>query len=82
MFETFKVPSLYVAANAVMSLLQSGRTTGVVLETGEEETSIVPIYEGCCLRYAFGHTPLDGKSVTYYMWKLLSERGYDFSSSG
>jgi actin-related protein len=35
MFETFNVPAMYVAIQAVLSLYASGRTTGIVLDSGE-----------------------------------------------
>jgi actin len=44
MFETFNVPSLYVAVQAVLSLYSSGRTTGIVLDSGAGVTNTVPIY--------------------------------------
>ena len=33
MFETFNVPAMYVAIQAVLSLYASGRTTGIVLDS-------------------------------------------------
>ena len=47
MFETFDVPALYIAASNVLALYASGRTTGVVLDSGHDSTYVVPIYEGC-----------------------------------
>jgi actin-related protein len=35
MFETFNVPAMYVAIQAVLSLYSSGRTTGVVMDSGD-----------------------------------------------
>merc|ERR1711997_1413274 len=35
MFETFSVPQFYVQIQAVLSLYSSGRTTGVVLDSGD-----------------------------------------------
>ncbi|XP_072013693.1 actin, muscle-like isoform X2 [Amphiura filiformis] len=81
MFETFDVPALYLAADAAMSLLQSGRTTGIVLEAGDGSTHMVPIYEGRCLPYCLAHLPLNGRDITDNLRTLLRERGYDFNLS-
>lgn len=35
MFETFNVPAMYVAIQAVLSLYASGRTTGIVVDSGD-----------------------------------------------
>ena len=46
MFETFDVPAFYVQIQAVLSLYASGRTTGIVLDSGDGVSHVVPIYEG------------------------------------
>uniref|UniRef100_A0A286Y2H0 Actin beta n=6 Tax=Rodentia TaxID=9989 RepID=A0A286Y2H0_CAVPO len=35
MFETFNTPAMYVAIQAVLSLYASGRTTGIVMDSGD-----------------------------------------------
>ena len=46
MFETFKVPAFYVQIKAVLSLYSSGRATGIVFDSGDGVSHVVPIYEG------------------------------------
>ena len=40
MFETFNTPATFVAVRAVLSLYASGRTTGIVLQSGERCVSL------------------------------------------
>ena len=81
MFETFNVPSFYVSIQAVLALYASGRTTGVVVDSGGSVTHVVPIYKGYALPHAVLRLDLGGRDVTEYMQKLLSERGYSFTTS-
>merc|ERR1712038_1885881 len=49
MFETFNMPAMYVAIQAVLSLYASGRTTGIVMDSGDGVSHGVPVYEGYAL---------------------------------
>jgi len=81
MFETFNVPCLYVAIQAVLSLYSAGRTTGIVCDSGDGVTHTVPIYEGFSIPHAVSRIQLAGRDLTGFMAKLLTERGYNFTSS-
>uniref|UniRef100_UPI00398E86BA actin, cytoplasmic 1-like isoform X1 n=1 Tax=Pristiophorus japonicus TaxID=55135 RepID=UPI00398E86BA len=82
MFESFKVPAMYVAVQAVLALYASGRTTGLVMDSGDGVTHTVPIYEGYCLPHAVYRFDLAGRDITQYFVRILMEVGYSFISSG
>jgi len=75
MFETFQVRGLYVAIQAVMSLYSNGRTTGLVVDSGDGVTHTVPVFEGFSIPHAVEKNTIAGREVTAYFVKILSDDG-------
>lgn len=81
LFESFSIPAFYVAIQAVLSLYASGRTSGIVIDSGDGVTHTVPIYEGYSLPHAVLRIDLAGRDLTHWMAKLLMQKGYSFTTS-
>jgi actin-related protein len=81
MFEVFNVPCLYVSVQSVLALYSNGRTTGVVLDSGDGVSHTVPIYEGYAIPHAIQRIHLAGRDITTYLQKILDERGYSFTTN-
>ncbi|CAI5463437.1 unnamed protein product [Closterium sp. Yama58-4] len=75
MFETLNFPAMYVAIQSVLALYSSGRTTGLVLDSGYGLSSAVPVFEGLAVPNGILNLNLGGGELTGYLRKLLDERG-------
>jgi centractin len=80
-FEAFQVPSLYVAVPAVLALYAAGRTTGVVLDVGDQVMSAVPVAEGHVASHAITRVDLGGRDVSDRLAILLRKTGTSLLSS-
>ncbi|CAK1555950.1 unnamed protein product [Leptosia nina] len=80
-FETFNVPALFLSMQAVLSLYATGRTTGVVLDSGDGVTHSVPIYEGFAMPHSIMRVDVAGRDVTRYLRLLLRKEGVNLRTS-
>ncbi|KAK3640334.1 Centractin [Elasticomyces elasticus] len=81
LFETFNVPALYTSIQAVLSLYASGRTTGVVLDSGDGVSHAVPVYEGFAITNSIRRIDVAGRDVTEHLQTLLRKGGNVFHTS-
>merc|ERR1711962_65283 len=81
MFGTFNMPAMFISIQAVLSLYASGRTTGLVEDIGDGVTHVVPVYEGFALPHAIMRLDLAGRDITRYLMKIMTERGYSFTTT-
>jgi hypothetical protein len=79
-FETAGAPRLCAANSGVLSLLASGRTTGIVLECGGGVASAVPVFEGFALHHATLKIYLGGQDLTAALQLTLQTGGADYVS--
>jgi len=79
MFEEYGFQACYIAIQAVLTLYAQGLLTGVVVDSGDGVTHIVPVYEGFSLPHLIKRLNVAGRDVTRYLIKLLLLSGYAFN---
>ncbi|KAJ3003259.1 UNVERIFIED_CONTAM: Arp2/3 complex subunit, actin nucleation center, partial [Siphonaria sp. JEL0065] len=79
MFEYYGFNGVYVAIQAVLTLYAQGLQTGVVVDSGDGVTHIVPVYAGFALPHLTRRLDVAGRDITRYLIKLLLLRGYAFN---
>jgi len=82
MFESFNVPGLYIAVQAVLAIAASWTSrqlgertlTGTVVDSGDGVTHVIPVAEGYVIGSCIKHIPIAGRDITYFIQQLLRER--------
>merc|ERR1712136_639104 len=72
------MPAMYVAIQAVLSLYASGRTTGIVMDSGDGVSHTVPIYEGYALPHAILRLDSAGRELVRDIKEKLCYVALDF----
>ena len=81
LFETFNVPALYTSVQAVLSLYASGKTTGLVLDSGDGVSHAVPVFQGFAIPNSIRRIDVAGRDVTEHFQQLLRKSGRIFHTS-
>ena len=82
MFESFNVPGLYIAVQAVLGLAASWTNrpeserslTGTVIDSGAGVTHVIPVADGYVIGSSIKHIPIAGRDVTSFIQNLLVNR--------
>jgi len=82
MLETFNVPGLYIAVQAILALAASWTSkqvtertlTGTVIDSGDGVTHVIPVAEGYVIGSCIQHIPLAGRDITNFVQQMLRDR--------
>lgn len=81
MLEKYEFPAVKISIQATLVLYAQGLLTGVVLDSGDGVTHIVPVYEGVCPPHWIARINIAGRHITEHLIKLLQLRGYNFNKT-
>jgi len=79
MFEKYRFKGVHVAIQAILTLYAQALMSGVVVDSGDGVTHIVPVYEGYSLEAQTRRIDVAGRDVTKNLIRLLLLRGYAFN---
>jgi actin-related protein 2 len=81
MFEKYGFAGAKVNIQAMLVLYAQGLLTGVVVDSGDGVTHVVPVWEGICPPLLVRRLDVAGRHITRHLIKLLQIRGYNFNRS-
>lgn len=81
MFEKYGFSAAKVEIQAMLVLYAQGLIKGVVVDSGDGVTHIVPVWDNTCPTHLIKRLDVAGRHVTRYLIKLLQGRGYNFNRS-
>ena len=79
MFEEYGFQGLHVAIQAMLVLYAQGLLTGVVVDSGDGVSHIVPVSQGFVPVHLVTRLNVAGRHITRYLIKLMLLRGYSFN---
>jgi actin-related protein 2 len=81
MFETYGFAGAKVEIQAMLVLYAQGLLKGVVVDSGDGVTHVVPVWDSVCPTHLIRRLDVAGRHITRYLIKLLQARGYNFNRS-
>ena len=81
LFEKIGIGYFNIEPQAKMTLYCEGEETGVVLDSGDGVTHVIPIAHNYLLHHQIKRLDIAGRHITNYLTKLLQINGYAFNST-
>lgn len=75
LFETLRLTSVCFANSASLSLLASGRVSGLSVETGAGVTHVCPVFQGLVLAHAQRRVEVGGQDISGLVCQTLRQHG-------
>ncbi|KAI5450353.1 hypothetical protein NCC49_003135 [Naganishia albida] len=75
LFDNLKVPSVSFTSGHMLTLMATGNTTGLVVDFGYHETTVVPVYQSRVMYTHLTTTPIGGKAFLQRLKNLLVNFG-------
>jgi actin len=79
-FEAFSCPTLVVANTLALTLFSTGRSTGLVVDSGAGRTHVGPVWEGYTMPHFLKRIDVGGNDITDLLQRKLRADGYPFST--
>lgn len=74
-FDQFKISSITFMNSSTLALFATGRTRGLVVESGHGASYVSPIFEGFPLAHAMHTSNIAGEEIGKQLMKELNDRG-------
>jgi len=81
LFETFNVPGVFIISQASAVLLSEGKSTGVAVISGANNTVVCPVYAEHAIEWAAQRCDVAGQDITSVLQQKLTDNGYSFTTT-
>ena len=81
LFEKIGIGFFNIEPQAKMTLYCEGAQTGVVLDSGDGVTHVIPIAQNYVLQHQIKRLDIAGRHITNYLTRLMQIKGYAFNST-
>ena len=81
LFETFHVPSIFIASSPLLALYSTCQTVGIVLDVGDSYAQVSSIYEWTQMPQTLIKNDLSGSTISKFFQNCLKDSSYQFSGA-